>query len=141
MPNQSLLYAGRIHACSNLPQIMHIARELCGGQLCVTPNAAAFTSAGTESWLKKFYTLNQNWFADDRRKLLAFARDLLNSDYAGHRLTFVQFAQAPHFNHLAALYNNFDFAGPLDLVKKCADLSDRVDAQVSPVAPSIKTAA
>jgi hypothetical protein len=23
--------------------------------------------------------------------------DLLNSDYAGHRLTFVQFAQAPHF--------------------------------------------
>jgi 4-hydroxyphenylacetate 3-monooxygenase len=141
MPNQSLLYAGRIHACSNLPQIMHIARELCGGQLCVTPNAAAFTSAGTESWLKKFYTLNQNWFADDRRKLLAFARDLLNSDYAGHRLTFVQFAQAPHFNHLAALYNNFDFAGPLDLVKKCADLSDRVDAQVSPVTPSIKTAA
>ena len=42
MPNQSLLYAGRIHACANLPQIMHIARELCGGQICVTPNAAAF---------------------------------------------------------------------------------------------------
>jgi len=30
-------------------------------------------------------------------------------DYAGHRLTFVQFAQAPHFNHLAAVYNAFDF--------------------------------
>ncbi len=42
MPNQSMLYAGRIFACSNLPQMMHIARELCGGQICVTPNEAAF---------------------------------------------------------------------------------------------------
>jgi 4-hydroxyphenylacetate 3-monooxygenase len=33
----------------------------------------------------KFYSLNANWPADDRRKLLAFARDLLDSDYAGHR--------------------------------------------------------
>ena len=69
------------------------------------------------------------WQADDRRKLLAFARDLLNSDYAGHRLTFIQFAQAPHFNHLAAVYNSFDFSGPLDFVKKAADLSDRIDGK------------
>ncbi len=128
MPNQSLLYAGRIHACSNLPQIMHIARELCGGQLCVTPNHATFEASGTKAWMDKFYSLNDNWMAEDRRKLLAFARDLLNSDYAGHRLTFVQFAQAPHFNHLNALYQSFDFAGPLDLVKSFAGLSDNVDA-------------
>jgi 4-hydroxyphenylacetate 3-monooxygenase len=32
---------------------------------------------------RKSYTLNDNWLAEDRRKLLAFARDLLNSDYAG----------------------------------------------------------
>jgi 4-hydroxyphenylacetate 3-monooxygenase len=129
MPNQSLLYAGRIHACANLPQVMHIARELCGGQICVTPNEAAFTSEGTKDWLEKFYTLNDNWHAEDRRKLLAFARDLLNSDYAGHRLTFIQFAQAPHFNHLAAVYNSFDFSGPLDFVKRAADLSDRVNGK------------
>ena len=42
MPHQSMLYAGRVFACSNLPQMMHIARELCGGQICVTPNEAAF---------------------------------------------------------------------------------------------------
>ena len=95
MPHQSILYAGRIHACSNLPQMMHIARELCGGQICVTPNVAAFDLDGSKQWLEKFYSLNSNWQAEDRRKLLAFARDLLNSDYAGHRLTFVQFAQAP----------------------------------------------
>jgi 4-hydroxyphenylacetate 3-monooxygenase len=126
MPHQSILYAGRVHACSNLPQMMHIARELCGGQICVTPNAAAFASDGSRQWLEKFYSLNEQWQAEDRRKLLAFARDLLNSDYAGHRLTFVQFAQAPHFNHLAAVYGAFDFSGPLEFVRNAAGLSDKV---------------
>ena len=121
-----MLYAGRVFACSNLPQMMHIARELCGGQICVTPSAAAFLNPGTADWLEKFYTINQQWQAEDRRKLLAFARDLLNSDYAGHRLTFVQFAQAPHFNHLAAVYNAFDFSGPLDFVRRAASLSEKI---------------
>lgn len=140
MPHQSILYAGRVLACSQLPAMMHIARELCGGQLCVTPNFATFQGEGTRAWMDKFYSLNDNWQADDRRKLLAFARDLLNSDTAGHRLTFVQFAQAPHFNHLAAVYNSFDFSGPLDFVKKAADLSDRIDAPAKQPAP-IKSAA
>jgi 4-hydroxyphenylacetate 3-monooxygenase len=131
MPQQSMLYAGRVFACSQLPAMMHIARELCGGQICITPNANAFEAEGSGKWLNKFYSLNDEWQADDRRKLLAFARDLLNSDYAGHRLTFVQFAQAPHFNHLAAVYNNFDFSGPLDFVKKSAGLSDRIDGKQS----------
>lgn len=126
MPNQSMLYAGRIFACSQMPQMMHIARELCGGQICVTPSEAAFSAEGSGKWLKKYYGLNENWVAEDRRKLLAYGRDLLNSDYAGHRLTFFQFAQAPHFNHLAALYNSFDFTGPLDFVRKSANLSDKV---------------
>ena len=42
MPNQSLLYTGRVAAFSQLPTMMHIARELCGGQICVTPDAATF---------------------------------------------------------------------------------------------------
>jgi len=129
MPQQSMLYAGRVFACSQLPAMMHIARELCGGQICITPNVSAFDAKGSGEWLNKFYSLNDQWQADDRRKLLAFARDLLNSDYAGHRLTFVQFAQAPHFNHLAAVYNSFDFSGPLDFVKKSAGLSDRIDGK------------
>ena len=43
MPNQSLLLTERVHACSNLPAMMHIARELCGGQICVTPDFACFS--------------------------------------------------------------------------------------------------
>jgi 4-hydroxyphenylacetate 3-monooxygenase len=41
MPNQSLLYTGRVLACSRLHDMMHLTRELCGGQICVTPDAAS----------------------------------------------------------------------------------------------------
>lgn len=126
MPNQSLLYAGRVLACSQLHEHMHIARELCGGQICVTPDKAAFDSPATRPWLEKFYSVNESWLAEDRRKLLAFARDLLNSDYAGHRLTFQLFAQAPPFAHLNAVYRSFDWSGPLEFVRKSAGLSERV---------------
>jgi 4-hydroxyphenylacetate 3-monooxygenase len=129
MPNQSLLYTGRVLACSQMHQMMHIARELCGGQVCVTPDVASFRHPETKPWLEKFYSINDNWLAEDRRKLLAYARDLLNSDYAGHRLTFTMFAQAPHFAHLAAVHRNFDWENAAAIAKKAAGLSDRIDAK------------
>ena len=126
MPNQSLLYSGRVVALTQLPAMMHTARELCGGQICITPDAAAFDDPDVGAWLDKYYSINDNWVAEDRRKLLAFARDLLNSDYAGHRLTFQLFAQSPPFAQLAAVYRSFDFDGPLGLVKAAAGLSDQI---------------
>jgi 4-hydroxyphenylacetate 3-monooxygenase len=145
MPNQSLLYAGRVWALDQLPAIMHIARELCGGQICLTPDASMFTTPGPDTWLSKYYTLNEDWTAEDRRKLLAFARDLLNSDYASHRLTFQLFAQSPPFAQSAAVYRNFDFDGPLDLVRRAADLSENlvIDEKPSvrvrmPAAPQVE---
>jgi 4-hydroxyphenylacetate 3-monooxygenase len=126
MPNQSLLYTGRVLATSQLHNMTHIARELCGGQICVTPDAASFKHPEAGKWLNKYYSVNEDWVAEDRRKLLAFARDLMNSDYAGHRLTFQLFAQSPPFAHLAAVYRNFDWDGPLDFVRKSAGLSERV---------------
>jgi 4-hydroxyphenylacetate 3-monooxygenase len=92
----------------------------------VTPDAACFRDPEAGKWLSKYYTLNDDWQADDRRKLLAFARDLLNSDYAGHRLTFQLFAQSPPFAHLAAVYRNFDWSEPLRFTKEAAGLSDQV---------------
>lgn len=126
MPNQSMLYTGRVQAMTRLPEMMHTARELCGGQICVTPDAASFRHPETGKWLTKYYTVNEDWEAEDRRKLLAFARDLINSDYAGHRLTFQLFAQSPPFAHLNAVYRNFDWSGPLDLVREAAGLSEKV---------------
>jgi 4-hydroxyphenylacetate 3-monooxygenase len=136
MPNQSLLYTGRVHAGTGLPAMMHIARELCGGQICITPDAASFRHPETGKWLRKFYSINEEWLADDRRKLLAFARDLLNSDYAGHRLTFQLFAQSPPFANLAAVYRNFDWGSPLACVSQAAGLSGNVTAKDPPVADS-----
>lgn len=126
MPNQSLLYTGRVLATGQLPAMIHIARELCGGQICVTPDVAAFQDPATGPWLEKFYTINEDWDADDRRKLLAFARDLINSDYAGHRLTFQLFAQSPPFANLAAVYRSFDWDDPLQKVQQAAGLSETV---------------
>ena len=126
MPNQSLLFTGRVHACSNLPAMMHLARELCGGQICVTPDVASFRHPETGKWMEKFYTINDEWTAEDRRKLLAFARDLLNSDYAGHRLTFQLFAQSPPFAHLAAVYRNFDWGESLGFAHRAAGLSEEL---------------
>ncbi|MCH1476525.1 MAG: hypothetical protein L7U43_00820, partial [Arenicellales bacterium] len=71
-------------------------------------------------------SINDDWVAEDRRKLLAYARDLLNSDYAGHRLTFQLFAQSAPFAHLGAVYRNFDWDNALDFVQHSANLSDRV---------------
>ena len=126
MPNQSLLYTGHVLACTQLSTMMHIARELCGGQICITPDAASFRDAETGPWLRKFYSVSDEWHAEDRRQLLAFARDLLNSDYAGHRLTFQLFAQSAPFAHLAAVWRNFDWDKPMEFVHHSAGLSDRV---------------
>ena len=126
MPNPSLLYTGRVLACTQLPHMMHIARELCGGQICVTPDYSSFEAEEIKPWLEKYYSINDEWHYDDRRKLLALARDLLNSDYAGHKLTFQLFAQSPPFAHLNAVYMNFDFTDPMQFAKRAAGLSDRI---------------
>jgi len=52
----------------------------------------------------------------------------LNSDYAGHRLTFQLFAQSPPYANLAAVYRNFNWDEALMAVQKSAGLSDRVRA-------------
>ena len=62
MPNQSLLYTGRVLApLRSCRAMMHIARELCGGQICVTPDAATFAAPETGPWLDKFYSINDDW--------------------------------------------------------------------------------
>ena len=110
-------------AGSQLPVMIHLTRDLCGGQLCLMPSAASFRSPATAPWLEKYLRVGPVE-AEERRKLFAFARDLLNSDHAGHRLTFQLFAQSPPFAHLLAVYNNYDFDGPLDLVRRYAGLAD-----------------
>ena len=128
MPNQALLYTGRVHACSQLPEMMHLVRDLCGCQISLVPSAATFGAPGASQWLAKYFRVG-DIDAEDRRKMLAYGRDLLNSDYAGHRLTFQLFAQSPPFSHLLAVYNNYDFGPAVERMAKSAGLDDPLGAR------------
>jgi 4-hydroxyphenylacetate 3-monooxygenase len=123
MPHQALLYTGRVHACSQLPGMMHMVRDLCGCQISLVPSVAAFRAPGPAEWLSKYFRVG-DIEAEDRRKMLAYARDLLNSGYAGHRLAFQLFAQSPPFSHLLAVYNNYDFGPAVERMAKSAGLED-----------------
>lgn len=96
MPNQSLLYTGRIFALTNFPAMAHLTRELVGGQLAVTPDTSTMSDPVIIDYIDRYYSVG-GWSAEDRGKLLYFARDLLNSSYAGHKMTFELFAQSPPF--------------------------------------------
>lgn len=127
MPNRALMYTGRVLAGTQLPEMMHVTRDLLGCQVSLVPSAATFRASGPAAWLNKYLAVGE-WDAEDRRKLFAFARDLLNSDYAGHRLTFQLFAQSPPFAHLLAVYNNYDFEAPMELVLTEAGISEPVES-------------
>jgi 4-hydroxyphenylacetate 3-monooxygenase len=128
MPNQPMMYAARVFASTQLPAVMHTVRDLCGCQVSLMPSKAMFDTPEAGEWLRKYFTIGEIP-AEERRKLFALARDLLNSDYAGHRLTFQLFAQSPPFSHLLAVYNNYDFSGPLDLVARYSGVADAVRKQ------------
>lgn len=127
MPNQSLLYTGRVFALTEFPAMAHLTRELVGGQLAVTPDAATFRDPETREYMEKYYSVG-GWAAEDRAKLLYFARDLLNSSYAGHKVTFELFAQSPPFAQHLAAYNSFDPEPMREMVRKAARLSAEVKA-------------
>ncbi len=139
MPNQSLLFAGRVLAVSQLSEMMNVTRDLCGGQLSLTPSAAAFDAPETGDWLRKYYTLSADCTAEERRKLMAFARDLVSSDYAGHRLAFQLFGQSPPHAHLAAVYHHFDWEGPMALVRDAAGLESMIPREGRALPESVST--
>jgi 4-hydroxyphenylacetate 3-monooxygenase len=121
MPHQPTMYSGRVFACTNLPRIVHLVRDLAGCQISLTPSASTFANSETAGWLSKYFAVG-DVEAEERRKLLAYGRDLLNSDYANHRLTFQLFAQSPPFSHLLAVYNNYDFEPATELMCQSAGI-------------------
>ncbi|MED3564437.1 4-hydroxyphenylacetate 3-hydroxylase family protein [Bacillus xiapuensis] len=121
MPNQSLLYTGRVFALANFPAMAHLTRELVGGQLAVTPDSKTMADPEIKQYFDQYYSVGE-WTPEDRGKLLYFARDLLNSSYAGHRTTFELFAQSPPFAQQMAVVNNFDAKPQRELVRKAAGL-------------------
>ena len=41
MPSQSMMYAGRVFASTQLPAVMHLVRDLCGCQVSLVPSASS----------------------------------------------------------------------------------------------------
>lgn len=134
MPNQPLLFTGRAQACAQLPEMMHLVRDLSGCQISLVPSASTFDDPEAGGWLEKYFRIGDSTSAEDRRRLLSFSRDLLNSDYASHRLTFQLFAQSPPFSHQLAIYNNYDFTRSTELVRQAAGISP--EARLSSTHPS-----
>ncbi|HWL26132.1 MAG TPA: 4-hydroxyphenylacetate 3-hydroxylase N-terminal domain-containing protein [Ureibacillus sp.] len=121
MPNQSLLYTGRIYALKHFPAMAHLTRELVGGQIAITPDIETINHPDVKPYIEQFYSIG-DWSAEERTKLLYFARDLLDSSHAGHQISFELFAQAPPFAQYAATFNNFDLNPARELVKKAANI-------------------
>lgn len=124
VPHQSMLFSGRYSAVRDLPGMMHIARELTGGQIALTPDSKSFEQPEIAPYLEKYFGLSEEWPGEDRRRLLALARDFLNSGYAGHKLSFQLFSQAPPFAHLAAIFNSFDFEPSKSFTRQCARIGE-----------------
>ncbi|KQL44270.1 4-hydroxyphenylacetate 3-hydroxylase [Brevibacillus choshinensis] len=131
MPNQSLLYTGRLYALTNFPKMAHLCRELVGGQLAVTPDSATIADPQIKEYIDQYYTLDGGWTPEKRTKLLYFARDLLNSAYGGHQITFELFAQAPPFAQYMAAFNHFDLNPVRDMVTKAAHLETDAKAELA----------
>jgi 4-hydroxyphenylacetate 3-monooxygenase len=52
------------------------------------------------------------------------SKAMFDSDGGGEWLRL--FAQSPPFSHLLAVYNNYDFSGPLDVVSRYSGVADEV---------------
>lgn len=141
MPDPSLLMCGRALATGQLPEMIHLTRELCGGQVALTPDQASFDAPDTGTWLDRYHCAGLRSGTEDRRRLLAFARDLLNSDHAAQQLSYQLFAQSPPHAQMAAAYHAFDWDGPLALVRDAAGLSAAAPSPEATVIPWPRAAA
>src|SRR5699024_3823496 len=139
MPNPQIMYGARMQAAEQLPEMMHLVRDLSGCQISLVPSASSFENPEIAQTLNKYFTVGDD-DGHERRKMLTFARDLLNSHYAGHRLTFQLFAQSPPFSHQLAMYNNYDFSAVSDLVQQAASLGSDLDVDHAKKADLIEEA-
>lgn len=139
MPNPQIMYGARMQAAEQLPEMMHLVRDLSDCQISLVPSASSFENPEIADTLNKYFTVGDD-DGHERRKMLTFARDLLNSHYAGHRLTFQLFAQSPPFSHQLAMYNNYDFGAVSDLVHQAANLEADLDVEHAKKADFIEEA-
>ena len=105
--HQALLYTGQGARPLTAARDDASRPDLCGSQLCMTPDAATFELPRRVKWLDKYLAISEI-DAEVRRRLFAFARVLLDSGCAGTDSPSSCSRGHPQFAHLLAVYNNYD---------------------------------
>lgn len=126
-PDATLLHAGILFLRGRSAGMLDLARQLLGAQVNLTSAMAPPGEAGGPGgWLGRFQQLALPWTLRDRRRLMAFAQEMLERNDAVDRRVFRPTNPELEGIGLAQIYHKYDFSGPLHLAQRCAGLSEKV---------------
>src|SRR5699024_11851119 len=60
MPNQQIMYGARMQAAEQLPEMMHLVRDLSGCQISLVPSASSFANPEIADTLNKYFTVGDD---------------------------------------------------------------------------------
>jgi 4-hydroxyphenylacetate 3-monooxygenase len=107
MPNQAIQNAGRIFCSQNYNVMVHILREIAGGQIVMLPDQAMLEHPQTGPDIRKFFAAGSRT-AEARLPMMHLARELTASAAAGRTQAYQLFAETPIFAQEAALFATYD---------------------------------
>jgi len=107
MPNQAIQNAGRIFCSQNYNVMVHILREIAGGQIVMLPDQAMLDHPQTGPDIRKFFAAGSRT-AEARLPMMHLARELTASAAAGRTQAYQLFAETPIFAQEAALFATYD---------------------------------
>ncbi len=119
MPNQAIQNAGRVFCSQTYHQIVHLLREIIGGQPVMLPDEAMLNDPATGADILKFFRVGEV-DAETRIRVMHLARELSASAYAGRMQAYQLFAETPIFAQEAALYATYDRSHSLELARRMA---------------------
>ncbi len=107
MPNQAIQNAGRVFCSQGYNGMVHLLREIAGGQAVMLPDRAMLSNPEIGADLRKYFHAG-DYAAEERLRVLHLARELSASSYAGRTQAYQLFAETPIFAQEAALFATYD---------------------------------
>lgn len=123
MPNQAIQNAGRIFCSQTYNQMVHLLREIVGGQAVMLPDEAMLADPTSRADILKFFQAG-DCDAISRIRALHLARELSASGYAGRTQAYQLFAETPIFAQEAALYATYDRNDSVTRARRIAGIDD-----------------
>ncbi len=126
MPNQAIQNAGRVFCSQTYNQIVHLLREVIGGQPVMLPDRAMLGDPVSRADVMKYFRAGEH-DAETRIRAMHLARELSASAYAGRAQAYQLFAETPLFAQEAALYATYDREHALELARRMAGIAPDKD--------------